>query len=134
MQEARYTILVPQTDDIGNALKDLSGYVRTSLEKALPRATVWQEGSRSKGFESYGTVVLIAPETPEVDSHVKQMAHYVGEAANRWGVTCFKEGKQGIKTWQIQNASYRADEPADPIAIADPMNQQATGPADAAAL
>jgi hypothetical protein len=56
-----------------------------------------------------------------MDSHIKQLAHHVGESANQWGVFVMKEGgKSGIQSWIINNRAYREGEPSELAQTSDP--------------
>lgn len=51
---------------------------------------------------------LYAEDIPESDSHVKQIAAYVGEIANSPAIFAAKSGKQGTQTWTIANHHHKA--------------------------
>ena len=116
MNEARYTQFVPQVDDLGNPLKNLADAARTQIENTTG-GQAWEEAPKNKGAESFGVVSVVATETPETDSQIKQIAHQIAEVANKGLVVVIKEGKQGIKTWQITNTAYVPGGPAESVAL-----------------
>lgn len=113
MPEAKYTILVPRHDDQGNILIPIAGYAREYLNQLGIMKHIYVEDSFTRNEQdSLQSIVVVADDTPEVDSTIKQTASYLGELVNRWGIAVFKEGKDGIRTWEIANTNYRPDEPA----------------------
>lgn len=105
---AKYTIHVPTHDTMGNLLQDLSYQAHAHLSKALGRMihSLHVEGPYQHGTSTARHLLLVAHDTPEVDSHVKQTATQLAEAANHPTVTVIKESQQGIQPWTMQNKSY----------------------------
>lgn len=122
-QEAKYTVMIPLRDNLGNQLPNLSTAAHHLLWKNTgvqgsyitgPHKGNW-ENSPQEEFEH---LVTVAPDTPENDSHIKNLAHTIAEAANQWGVFVMKEGKGGIQSWVIDNPGYTEGHPA-PLAQAN---------------
>jgi hypothetical protein len=124
--EAKYTILVPLQDDRGNQLVPLSPYARQYLQNIGISDKVYTEPSKHDGTIDLETLVVLAEDNPMADSSIKQTAHYLAELVNSWGIICIKEGKDGVKTWQIANTNYRPDEPADPKVLSQPETKDTT--------
>jgi hypothetical protein len=113
--------MVPQKDNLGNPLGDLAtaahhwlfygpgprvqgSYIHRNLEGN------WRDDPQEK----FDHLITVAEDTPEMDSHVKQLAHHIGESANQWGVFVMKEGKKGgIQSWVIDNRSYQEGQPSE---------------------
>lgn len=114
---AKYTIHVPTHDTMGNLLQDLSYQAHNHLSKALGRMihSLHVEGPYQHGTSTARHLLLVAHDTPEVDSHVKQTATQLAEAANHPVVTVIKESQQGIQPWTMQNKKY--DGGPSPVAI-----------------
>lgn len=113
--QAKYTIAVPQRDNIGNQLVDLGQAVLHYIVNG-PVQTVGAHIDRDKWHETdeaFDHVTVFAPDTPESDSHIKQIGHWVGDVANQWGTFIVKEGKNGVNTWMISNNKYQEGQPAD---------------------
>lgn len=120
-KQALYTIQIPTSDNLGNPLGDLA----TAGHHWLWQQT-GQQGSRiRRGIhgnwegeqEVYDDLEVMAEDTPEMDSHIKQLAKHLNEAANQWGMFVMKQGAQGPQSWVIDNPSYQEGAPA-PVAKA----------------
>lgn len=118
-QTAKYTVQIPTHDNLGNPL----GNISTAAHEWLWRATGVQgtqihgpiRGNwRDHGEETYELLTSYAPDTPEMDSHVKQLAQEIARGANQWGVFVTKEGgKSGVQSWVIENPHYVEGQPAE---------------------
>lgn len=121
MAQAKYTLLIPQTDNLGNHLGDVAtaahqwlfygpgpkvdgSFIHRGLEGN------WKDSPQEK----FDHLVTVAEDTPEMDSTAKQLAVHIGEACNQWGVFVFKEGgKAGVQSWTVPNPNYRENTPSD---------------------
>lgn len=105
MAQAQYEILIPQhplnlaphaLSYLTTQVEAVSAHVETPRQVAMAGETGW-----------YDPLVFIAEENPQTDSHAKQVAAYVGEAANVPSVLVTRHGKQGIQVWPIRNPQYQ---------------------------
>lgn len=127
--QAKYTIHIPQHDNLGNQLGDIATAAHHWLRYGpVPK----HDGSyihrdiegnwRDYPQERFDHLITVADDHPEMDSHIKQLAAHIGDAANQWTVMVLKEGKNGIQKWMIDNPKYREGEPA-PLAQEEPRPQ-----------
>ena len=116
--------MIPTVDNLG---QPLSGIARASHEFLLRRGMVdgsWVQGGQT-GFwaedepEPHETLHTIQEESPEMDSVIKELAVNIGEMANQWGINVYKNGKNGIQQWIVNNPQYREGEGADELALAN---------------
>jgi hypothetical protein len=122
VQQAKFTIMIPQRDNLGNHLGDVAtaahhwlfygngpkvhgSFIHRNLDGN------WRDDPQEK----FDHLVTIADDHPELDSHMKQLASHVADAANQWGVSVIKEGKNGPQLWIVDNPGYQEGRPA-PIA------------------
>lgn len=124
MSYAKYTVAVPKVDALGNPLKDIAGvahhYLATQRPFGFDHAYI-DDGMR--GQFPHDLVVVHAEETPEADSHLKQLGSFVGEMANHPTVHVTRNGHSGLATWNIANGSFRPGEPAEATALQMPHGQ-----------
>lgn len=121
-QEAKYTIMVPLKDNLGNDLPNLSTAAHHLLWKNTGIQGSYITGPHQGNWENdpqeeFEHLVTVALDTPEHDSHIKDLAVQIAKAANQWGVFVMKEGKNGVQSWVINNPEYAEGQPA-PIAQA----------------
>ena len=117
-QQAKYRVMIPTKDNLGHDLGDIA----TAAHQWLWQAT-GVEGTRIEGpvrgnwrddpQEEFYDLVTFANDTPEMDSHIKQLAMEVARGANQWGVFVTKEGKQGGQSWTIDNPDYHPGAPSE---------------------
>src|SRR4051794_3448004 len=127
MAQAKYTIMVPKKDNLGQPLKDLATAAHQHLfqnhglqgSHILPNAKGNWEADPQEPFD---LLITSAEDTPETDSIIKSTASYVAEVANQWSVFVMKDGgKVGHTSWLINNPSYREGQGADPSVVATPV-------------
>ncbi len=116
--------MVPKKDNLKNPLNDIA----SAAHHVLFYGPAKIEGSyidpnkkgnwRDDPQEEFDHLATYAEDTPENDSHIKQLAAHVGEVANQWGVFVIKEGKSGPQSWVIDNNNFEEGKPADPVALA----------------
>ena len=94
MAQARYTVLVP-------SLPGLARAVYTYLTEGPIRVNALNV---VQGHPS-DAIVCWADESPEVDSHMKQVGTFTAEAAGVPTVDVIKEGKL-TATWTMRNKGY----------------------------
>lgn len=124
--DARYMIMVPTVDNLGNQLVNVAAYAHQFLFQNFNNQGSWIDPGkvgmwRDDAPEKFDHLVTVAEETPEMDSAIKQLAAYVADVCNQWGVLCIKEGKNGPVRWEISNPEYKPGQPAEEIALADPQ-------------
>lgn len=122
MAQAKYSIMIPKVDNLGNPLTNIAA----AAHHFLFYGPLKVEGSyidpnkqgnwRDTEPEPHDILVTVAEDSPEMDSQMKQLAAHVAEVANQWGIFVMKEGKNGIQSWTVANSSYREGEPAEDIA------------------
>lgn len=124
MAQAKYSIMVPKVDNLGNPLVNLAEYAHHHLFYGPLKI----EGSyvdpnklgqwRDSDPEPHDILVTVAEDNPEMDSQIKHLAVQIADVANQWGLFIMKEGKNGIQSWTVSNPSYRDGQPAEQLAIA----------------
>ena len=120
MAQAKYTIMIPRRDNLGNELGDVATAAHHWLHYGpgpkINGSFIHRniEGNwRDDPQETFDHLITYADDQPEVDSHIKQLAAHIGDHANQWGVFVAKEGgKNGVDSWIIPNPNFRQDEPA----------------------
>jgi hypothetical protein len=126
MADAQYSILVPLVDNQGNELQHIADYAHQYLVNQgmvdgswvdPPVRALW----KGQDPEPHEALHTIQEDTPEMDSFIKHAAKQIGEIANQWGIFVYKTGKSGVQKWIIDNPHYREGEPADPVALAQPL-------------
>jgi hypothetical protein len=118
--QAKYTVLIPKKDNLGNPLGDIATAAHHWLrygpapghQGSFIHRNV-QGNWRDDAPEDFDHLVTVAEDTPEFDSHIKQLAHHIADSANQWGVFVMKEGKGGVQSWVIDNRNYRDGEPSE---------------------
>jgi len=117
-------MLVPREDNLGNRLIDMAYYINQSvINRDIANGSYVSPGKHGywrndTEFQEHDLFNIWAEDTPENDSHVKQLAAEVGELTNQWGIFVTKMAGQG-KTWTVANPNYRDGEPADPLVLAE---------------
>lgn len=115
--------MIPEVDNLGNPLIDVAGLAHQLIHRqgisdgsfTTPgQMGRWQEDDP----EPHSTLTVIMEDTPEHDSMFKQIGIHVAEVTNQWGLFVYKEGKNGVQSWVLDNPNYREGEPADPSVIA----------------
>lgn len=119
--EAKYTVMIPQKDNLGNHLGDVATAAHhwlhygpgpkingTFIHRGL-------EGNwRDDPQEKFDHLVTVAEDHPHTDSTMKDLAAHIGESANQWGVFVMKEGgKSGTQSWVVPNHNYQDGQPAE---------------------
>lgn len=120
MAQAKYTVMVPLKDNLGQQLKDLAtaGHHWLFLGPGPKVEGTYIEGPKKGNWrdnpqEEFNHLVTVAEDTPEMDSTVKQLAAHIADVANQWGIFVMKEGKNGIQSWTIPNNKYVEGQGAD---------------------
>lgn len=121
-QNARYVVHLPAHDTLGNLLADLGPVSHEWLRKSIPNLihSIHTEGpyaGHSTPTEINRHLHVLAYDTPEVDSHVKQLAAHVGQLTNHPTVFVSKDGQTGMQAWTIPNKAHNGG-PAAPEAMA----------------
>lgn len=127
--EARYEIMVPKVDGLGNPLVALAPHAVHYLSQSIPTTSVHIEPAHAAiaggQQEPHDLVVITTEDLPAHDSTIKQAAAYVGDVANRESVLVTKHGPNGIQSWPIRNSQYQHGVPAESYILAP----NARGPA-----
>ena len=95
MAKAKYTVYVPS-----------KGHAAYAVRKYIESGPVTADVPRIVAGDPYDAVTAFAEDTPENDSHFKQMGTLAAEAINAPLLTVVKESKQGVQTWQMRNPHY----------------------------
>lgn len=119
--QAKFTIMCPQKDNIGNHLGDIATAAHhwlhygpgPKVDGSFIHRSI--EGNwRDDPQEKMDHLITVSDDHPEMDSHIKQLAHHIAQAANQWAVCVLKEGgKSGFQKWLIDNPQYKEGEPAE---------------------
>lgn len=120
MAKAKYTLMIPLADNLGNELEDISTAAHQYLFDSGKVEGTYIEGPKRGNWrddpqELFEHLITVAEDTPEMDSTIKHLALVIARAANQWGVYCTKEGKDGIQDWTIKNKDADMEAPA-PVA------------------
>lgn len=78
------------------------------LRQKIPRLLHSQhvEGPHIGETGTHRHLHVVALDTPETDSHIKQLAVYVGGMGNHRYVYVTKQGQQGIQAWRLMNRQH----------------------------
>jgi hypothetical protein len=122
MPQARFLIMIPTHDNLGQKLQDLATVAHEWLYRSAGI-----KGSRIEGpsrgnwaddpQETFYHLVTVTDDTPENDSYVKQLAVHIGELANQWAVHVEKDTSKQIQEWNISNPNYEDGAGADPKVV-----------------
>lgn len=126
MSRAQYTIHVPnQHRRISLAAHH---HLTSGPIRGINAATV-QYG------HPHDSLNVIGEETPELDSHMKQMGAFIGELANEPFINVMKQGKQ-LAHWPIHNPNYQPQPVMPPQAFSAPQGAPlpSSGPFDPSGL
>lgn len=108
MAEARYSILIPHGDEHGNKIPGVAAAAHHYLHHGpLKVTTTYVDPEKYNHTGPHDILHAYAEDSPEVDSHIKQLAAYVGDVVNHPAIYAFKHGKSGPKSWTIRNTQYQ---------------------------
>lgn len=115
--QAKYTVMIPRRDNLGNDLGDLATAAHHWLWQVAGTEGSYIEGPKRGNWrddpqEEFDHLITYAADTPEIDSHIKQLAVHIAEAANQWGVFVTKESKDGPRSWTMSNPNYQEGQPS----------------------
>jgi hypothetical protein len=130
---AHYTIHVPTHDPHGNRLIDLTAMGAQSLQSKIPRHLhdVHTEGPHLT--HPYRHMKIFAVDTPETDSHVKNLAADMAAQSGHPSIFMHKDSMQGSQPWTITNKAFNGM-PADPSLVEAPVAPYAATVAPASAI
>lgn len=111
MAKAHYHVEVPSRDEVGNPLA-----IGHAAHQYVTNGPMKIDSAQIVSGHPHDTLHVYADESPENDSHVKQIAAFVGELANQPSVFAAREGKN-TSTWHIPNRMYQPGLPAHPSAM-----------------
>lgn len=119
---AKYVVYLPTHDHYGNLLKDFGPPSHEWLAGKLGRNlhSMHLEGPHAGHLDPHSTyrhLHVVAIDSPETDSHVKQLGQHVARMANHPSVFILKNGDGKPQPWTLQNRAYSPG-PAHPDAIA----------------
>jgi hypothetical protein len=105
---AKYIVRVPTHDPHGNLLQDLTPICWQHLQNKIPQLihSMHAEGPHAGHQGTHRHLHILAYDTPETDSHVKQVATHVGQLVNHQTILVSKEGAQGAQAWHVPNQHY----------------------------
>src|SRR4051812_33214011 len=106
--KAKYTVFIPNT----NRQVAVAAHHYLSYGPLATHAATVHHG------DPFDTLVTYAEDTPEMDSHMKQLGVFVGEIANVAAVNVIKDGK-AVHTWAMHNPFFVPL--TDPVQGASPM-------------
>jgi hypothetical protein len=69
----------------------------------------------------FDILIVFAEDTPEIDSHIKQLGVFVGEVANAQSIHVTKETGKAVHTWELANPYYQPPAPVQPVQPMQPM-------------
>lgn len=119
MAKARYTVLVPRNDELGNPLR-----VAEAAHHYIFHGPWRIDSAQVSHGHPNDALHIYADDLPENDSLTKQLATFVGELANVPMVPAAKEGKN-VASWQLRNHQYRPGQAAEPSALEVGVEQTA---------
>lgn len=106
-KKAKYTVMIPQVaQGIAEHAQQrcIDGPVR--IDHCYLDRDKWAHWPGG-GPEPHDLLVIHADDTPEMDSHVKQLAREVGRHAGLQAVFAVKEGQKGPMSWVIDNPDLK---------------------------
>jgi hypothetical protein len=123
MADAKYSMMIPEVDNFGNQLTDVSAIAHGALQGITEGSFTtpgqmgrWQDGDP----EPHSTFTVIIEDNPMHDSIFKEAAQKIGTLTNQEAILAYKEGKNGIQKWVLYNPNYQEDAPADPSVLLAP--------------
>jgi hypothetical protein len=113
--QAKYTVMIPVKDNQGNPLGNISTAAHEWLYRATGHKGTYITGPHRGNWgddpqEEFEHLIAVAEDSPEMDSHIKQLAAEIARGANQWGLFCMKEGKNGVQSWVVENPEYQEGE------------------------
>lgn len=112
MAKAQYGVQIPSKDALGNPLRigEAAHHFVTTVSPMRHDLAHLTKG------HPHDMLHVHAEDNPENDSHIKQIAAYVGELANAPALYATKAGKSAA-TWQIRNPLHKPGLPAEALAL-----------------
>lgn len=106
MAQAKYTIHVPQLSMSGERLPDLAQAAHHYLTLGhAPLMGAMIDRDKHIAWDHHtgphDLVVAYGEDTPEVDSHAKQIGAYIGEVSQHPTTYVSKDAKGGHQTWPV---------------------------------
>lgn len=100
--KAKYTVMIPQSTGLADYAHQrcMQGPVR--LDHSYLDRGKWAHWPGG-GPEMHDLLVLHGDDSPEMDSHVKQLAREVGRHGQLPAVFATKEGSKGLMSWVVDN-------------------------------
>lgn len=103
---ARYTIHIPHSGaDLATATHHYLSTGHVPVDGVVVHRGV--DASFDGPPEPHDLVQAYGQDTPELDSHMKQVGAYVGELANRPTIWVSKENGKSMANWPIRNPMYQ---------------------------
>lgn len=115
MAQAKYEILIPKHDTLGMPVVALAPHAMAYLTSAIHTETAHIEPRQVSvhgAMAPFDVLVFTGEDLPQMDSTAKQVAAYVGDAANQDSVLVTKHGKQGIQVWPVKNSQHMPGQPS----------------------
>lgn len=118
--KAKYTLFVPTHTGLSDFAHQRVMESGVPIEHSYLDRGKWAHWPGG-GPESHDLLVMHALDTPEMDSHVKQLAREVGRHGQLPAVYAVKEGQKGPMSWTVDNPELRrapaspAGAPASPL-------------------
>lgn len=108
---ARYRIYIPAHDTLGNELPHLGDAAHQHLWASAGFERSHTSGPHRGNYRNnpaadFYHFETAAPDIPESDSHVKQLAHHIGDIANHPYVHVEKTGSKGVEPWVVTNMNH----------------------------
>ena len=127
-KQAKYTLYVPQADNLGQPLRDMAVAAHQHLfQNGVIEGSTIDRGKEGnwRDYEPELMDLLHAwtEDSPENDSHIKQTAQHIGELANQEAVFVEKHGAAGPMAWVVGNPKHVPGEGAHPSALAPDPGQ-----------
>lgn len=119
---AQYVVYLPTHDHYGNLLKDFGPPAHEWLAGKLGRNlhSIHVEGPHAGHRDPHSTfrhLHVVATDSPETDSHIKQLGVHVAQLANHPTVFVLKHSGEKLDPWTLQNRAHTPG-PAHPEAVA----------------
>src|SRR4051812_47020932 len=95
--KAKYTVFVPS----GMRQVSLAAHHYLAYGPLATHAATIHHG------HPYDSLVTFAEDTPEIDSHMKQLGVFIGEVANVPSISVAKETGKAVHTWETHNPFYQ---------------------------
>ncbi len=103
--KAKYTVMIPQSTGLADFAHQRLMESGLPYEHAYLDRDKWAHWPGSPP-ELHDHLVMHGQDSPEMDSHVKQLARQIGQRGNVQAVFAVKDHSKGPTSWVVDNPDY----------------------------